>query len=192
MHKQLCYHLQADSNQQDAGGTASDAPDQQMPSTPHGAASEQTDAPTQGSDAPQTVASAQSHTGTAQPLHWAAAAAWTLDNKLLRRAVTAGFQQVDNHILAKCKQSSWTDGCTCVAVWVVHETVLVANIGKASCLSDATGQVHLVADALLLLQFCICGCLSNPAPPQPAADTAFSVHQPSRWTIGSISPHTGP
>jgi integrin-linked kinase-associated serine/threonine phosphatase 2C len=44
-----------------------------------------------------------------------------------------GFTSTDAQLLQQCAQHSWTDGATCVALWLVGSTALVANIGDAKC-----------------------------------------------------------
>lgn len=44
-----------------------------------------------------------------------------------------GFTATDQALLQECKQHNWFDGATCVAVWLVGHTALVANVGDAKC-----------------------------------------------------------
>lgn len=44
-----------------------------------------------------------------------------------------GFKNVDAELLQLCTAHNWQDGAAAVAVWVVAETVLVANVGDAKC-----------------------------------------------------------
>lgn len=44
-----------------------------------------------------------------------------------------GFKATDATVLEQCAANNWQDGATCVAVWVVGDMALVANIGDAKC-----------------------------------------------------------
>ena len=53
----------------------------------------------------------------------------TLEAKRRKRIVAEGFRLTDAEILEQCQQKQWQDGATCVAVWVVGSTAIVANVG---------------------------------------------------------------
>ena len=53
--------------------------------------------------------------------------------KACKAAVAEGFKELDRRVLEQCAAASWPDGCTAVAVWVLGDTVLVANVGDARC-----------------------------------------------------------
>ncbi len=53
--------------------------------------------------------------------------------KACKGAVAEGFKELDRRVLEQCAAASWPDGCTAVAVWVLGDTVLVANVGDARC-----------------------------------------------------------
>ena len=58
-----------------------------------------------------------------------------LDVKAMRQAIAAGFAATDAQVLAQAEQHHWVDGAVCVAVWVIQETVFVANVGLKKHLS---------------------------------------------------------
>lgn len=47
----------------------------------------------------------------------------------MRKAIAAGFSVTDQQALAQAQQCHWVDGAVCVAVWIVQDTVFVANVG---------------------------------------------------------------
>ncbi|KAL4440518.1 hypothetical protein ABPG75_003519 [Micractinium tetrahymenae] len=53
--------------------------------------------------------------------------------KQCKAAITEGFRELDKKVLERCAADGWPDGCTAAAVWVLGDTVLVANIGDARC-----------------------------------------------------------
>ena len=53
--------------------------------------------------------------------------------KQCKEAITEGFRAFDISVLERCAAAGWPDGCTVVAVWVLADTVLVANCGDARC-----------------------------------------------------------
>lgn len=63
----------------------------------------------------------------------AASAGFQLDVKAAKQAIVQGFTKTDEQLLQECSLHNWTDGATCVAVWLVGSTALVANIGDAKC-----------------------------------------------------------
>ena len=52
-----------------------------------------------------------------------------LNIKAMRKAVLTGFALTDQQVLAQAEQRGWNDGAVCAAVWIVDETVVVANVG---------------------------------------------------------------
>ncbi|GER32397.1 protein phosphatase 2C family protein [Striga asiatica] len=54
-----------------------------------------------------------------------------LDVKCAKKAILAGFQSVDEALLQESAAGGWQDGATAVCVWVLGQTVFVANIGDA-------------------------------------------------------------
>lgn len=53
----------------------------------------------------------------------------SLDIKAMRKAIATGFAVTDQQALAQAQQHHWHDGAVCVAVWIVQDTVFVANVG---------------------------------------------------------------
>ncbi|MEW5312016.1 MAG: hypothetical protein WDW38_003680 [Sanguina aurantia] len=55
-----------------------------------------------------------------------------------------GFKTTDQALLRACANNKWTDGACAVGVWIVNDTVLVANVGDAKCVlarvSDKAGS----------------------------------------------------
>ncbi|PNW78595.1 hypothetical protein CHLRE_09g390600v5 [Chlamydomonas reinhardtii] len=45
-----------------------------------------------------------------------------------------GFKTTDAALLKECAAKGWQDGACAVAVWVLQELVLVANVGDAKCI----------------------------------------------------------
>lgn len=56
-----------------------------------------------------------------------------------------GFTSTDAQLLQQCAQHSWTDGATCVALWLVGSTAIVANIGDAKCVLARRPQMDAAA-----------------------------------------------
>lgn len=44
---------------------------------------------------------------------------------------TQGYKATDELVLKECTAKGWQDGACAVAIWVVGETALVANVGDA-------------------------------------------------------------
>lgn len=57
----------------------------------------------------------------------------SLDIKTMRKAIATGFAMTDQEALAQAQQHHWLDGAVCVAVWIVQDTVFVANVMRAVC-----------------------------------------------------------
>eukprot|EP00879_Flechtneria_rotunda_P031446 GHRR01034355.1.p2 GENE.GHRR01034355.1~~GHRR01034355.1.p2 ORF type:complete len:172 (+),score=56.91 GHRR01034355.1:658-1173(+) len=72
---------------------------------------------------------------------------WELNVKAAKQAIVKGFIQTDELLLAQCQERNWQDGAAAVAVWIVQDTVLVANLGDAKCVlarfSDKVRSVEL-------------------------------------------------
>ena len=64
-----------------------------------------------------------------------------LNIKAMRQAIAAGFAATDAQVLAQAEQHHWVDGAVCVAVWVIQETVFVANVGLKKQLSHIQTQL---------------------------------------------------
>ncbi|KAF3342014.1 hypothetical protein FCM35_KLT00652 [Carex littledalei] len=54
-----------------------------------------------------------------------------MDLKAAKKAILEGFQRTDESILKESERGNWQDGATAVCVWVLGQTVVVANIGDA-------------------------------------------------------------
>ena len=52
-----------------------------------------------------------------------------LDIKAMRKAIAAGFAVTDEQVLAEASQRHWVGGAVCVTLWIVQDTVFVANVG---------------------------------------------------------------
>ena len=62
----------------------------------------------------------------------------------MRKAIAAGFAFTEQQVLEQAQQRQWLDGAVCVAVWLIHETVFVANVG----LNNASWTVAVSLAAL--------------------------------------------
>lgn len=51
--------------------------------------------------------------------------------KAAKRAIFDGFRKTDESLLQESAAGGWMDGATAVCVWVLGQTVFVANIGDA-------------------------------------------------------------
>ncbi|XP_027167506.1 probable protein phosphatase 2C 8 [Coffea eugenioides] len=54
-----------------------------------------------------------------------------LDVKAAKKAILEGFRKTDESLLQESTAGGWQDGATAVCVWVLGQTVFVANIGDA-------------------------------------------------------------
>ncbi|KAA8541303.1 hypothetical protein F0562_025266 [Nyssa sinensis] len=54
-----------------------------------------------------------------------------LDVKAAKRAILDGFRRTDESLLQESATGGWQDGATAVCVWVLGQTVFVANVGDA-------------------------------------------------------------
>ncbi|KAL8474757.1 hypothetical protein ACS0TY_030540 [Phlomoides rotata] len=54
-----------------------------------------------------------------------------LDVKSAKKAILNGFRKTDEALLQESAAGGWQDGATAVCVWVLEQTVFVANIGDA-------------------------------------------------------------
>lgn len=54
-----------------------------------------------------------------------------LDVKATKRAILDGFRKTDESLLQESSAGGWQDGATAVCVWVLGQTVFVANVGDA-------------------------------------------------------------
>ncbi|KAJ0049660.1 hypothetical protein Pint_16936 [Pistacia integerrima] len=54
-----------------------------------------------------------------------------LDVKAAKKAILEGFRKTDESLLQESALGGWQDGATAVCVWVLGQTVFVANVGDA-------------------------------------------------------------
>lgn len=54
-----------------------------------------------------------------------------LDVKAAKRAILDGFRKTDESIIQESTSGGWQDGATAVCVWILGQTVFVANVGDA-------------------------------------------------------------
>ncbi|XP_019167522.1 PREDICTED: probable protein phosphatase 2C 8 isoform X3 [Ipomoea nil] len=63
-----------------------------------------------------------------------------LDVKTAKRAILEGFRNTDESLLRESTAGGWQDGATAVCVWVLGQTVFVANIGDAKAVLARSSQ----------------------------------------------------
>ncbi|KAF7065171.1 hypothetical protein CFC21_071321 [Triticum aestivum] len=69
--------------------------------------------------------------------------------KVAKKAIIEGFRKADESLLQESAKGNWQDGATAVCVWVLGQTVLVANAGDAKAVlarSTSTDGEGAVAD----------------------------------------------
>ncbi|XP_051114710.1 probable protein phosphatase 2C 8 isoform X4 [Andrographis paniculata] len=75
-----------------------------------------------------------------------------LDVKSAKKAILNGFRKTDEALLLESAAGGWQDGATAVCVWILDQTVFVANIGDAKAVvarsSAADGSNPLKAIVL--------------------------------------------
>lgn len=54
-----------------------------------------------------------------------------LDVKAAKKAILDGFRKTDESLLQESVSGGWQDGATAVCIWILGQTVFVANIGDA-------------------------------------------------------------
>ncbi|ONM54178.1 putative protein phosphatase 2C 8 [Zea mays] len=54
-----------------------------------------------------------------------------MDIKAAKKAVIEGFRRTDESLLQESTKGNWQDGATAVCVWILGQTVVVANVGDA-------------------------------------------------------------
>ncbi|EEF42026.1 protein phosphatase 2c, putative [Ricinus communis] len=54
-----------------------------------------------------------------------------LDVKAAKKAILDGFRKTDESLLRESTAGGWQDGATAVCVWILEDTVFIANIGDA-------------------------------------------------------------
>ncbi|PNH10320.1 putative protein phosphatase 2C 8 [Tetrabaena socialis] len=82
-----------------------------------------------------------------------------VDAKACKACIVEGFKAADQTLLKECAAKSWQDGACAVAVWVLQNLVLVANVGDAKCIlarmpetagGAAAAQIMLQPKAIVL------------------------------------------
>ncbi|VAI17373.1 unnamed protein product [Triticum turgidum subsp. durum] len=69
--------------------------------------------------------------------------------KVAKKAIIEGFRKADESLLQESAKGNWQDGATAVCVWVLGQTVVVANAGDAKAVlarSTSTDGEGVVAD----------------------------------------------
>ncbi|KAM3256888.1 hypothetical protein ACQJBY_049346 [Aegilops geniculata] len=69
--------------------------------------------------------------------------------KVAKKAIIEGFRKADESLLQESAKGNWQDGATAVCVWVLGQTVVVANAGDAKAVlarSTSTDGEGAVAD----------------------------------------------
>ncbi|CAL5088951.1 unnamed protein product [Urochloa decumbens] len=54
-----------------------------------------------------------------------------MDVKAAKKAIIEGFRRTDESLLQESTKGNWQDGATAVCVWILGQTVVVANAGDA-------------------------------------------------------------
>ena len=67
--------------------------------------------------------------------------------KTMRKAISTGFLVTDQQALMQAQQCHWVDGAVCVAVWIVQDTIFVANVGLMSQLSPQLPAIDAASAA---------------------------------------------
>lgn len=74
-----------------------------------------------------------------------------MDIKAAKKAILEGFRRTDESLLQESAKGNWQDGATAVCIWILGQTVLVANIGDAKVVlarsSTADGSQNLSNEA---------------------------------------------
>ncbi|KAJ6800779.1 uncharacterized protein M6B38_201950 [Iris pallida] len=63
-----------------------------------------------------------------------------MDVKAAKKAVLEGFKRTDETLLQESAKGNWQDGATSVCLWVLGQTVIVANIGDAKAVLARTSS----------------------------------------------------
>ncbi|XP_010924512.1 probable protein phosphatase 2C 67 [Elaeis guineensis] len=58
----------------------------------------------------------------------------SMDVKAAKKAILEGFRRTDESLLQESAKGYWLDGATAVCIWILGQTVLVANIGDAKAI----------------------------------------------------------
>ncbi|XP_074590361.1 LOW QUALITY PROTEIN: putative protein phosphatase 2C 67 [Curcuma longa] len=66
---------------------------------------------------------------------------YIMDIKVAKKAIIEGFRKTDESLFQESAKGNWQDGATAVCVWILGETVLIANIGDAKAvLARSVGE----------------------------------------------------
>ncbi|KAL3512210.1 hypothetical protein ACH5RR_024927 [Cinchona calisaya] len=65
-----------------------------------------------------------------------------LDVKAAKKAILEGFRKTDESLIKESTAGGWQDGATAVCVWVLGQTVFVANVGDAKAVVARSSVVH--------------------------------------------------
>lgn len=68
--------------------------------------------------------------------------AYHLDVKAAKRAILEGFRKTDASLLQESAAGAWQDGATAACVWVLGQTVFVANVGDAKAVVARLSTVN--------------------------------------------------
>ncbi|KAH7651150.1 Protein phosphatase 2C family protein [Dioscorea alata] len=69
--------------------------------------------------------------------------AYHMDIKAAKRAILEGFRRTDESLLQESTKGNWQDGATAVCLWILGQTVLVANLGDAKAvLARSSNESH--------------------------------------------------
>ncbi|KAL5205559.1 hypothetical protein ABZP36_033768 [Zizania latifolia] len=72
-----------------------------------------------------------------------------MDVKAAKKAIIDGFRRTDEFLLQESTKGNWQDGATAVCVWILGQTVVVANAGDAKAVlarSTSTDSEGVVDD----------------------------------------------
>ncbi|XP_015575426.1 probable protein phosphatase 2C 8 isoform X2 [Ricinus communis] len=64
-----------------------------------------------------------------------------LDVKAAKKAILDGFRKTDESLLRESTAGGWQDGATAVCVWILEDTVFIANIGDAKAVLARSSEV---------------------------------------------------
>ncbi|XP_058087111.1 probable protein phosphatase 2C 8 isoform X3 [Magnolia sinica] len=65
-----------------------------------------------------------------------------MDVKAAKKAILEGFRKTDELLLQESTAGGWQDGATAVCVWILGQTVLVANVGDAKAVLARSSTVN--------------------------------------------------
>ncbi|XP_020095061.1 probable protein phosphatase 2C 67 isoform X3 [Ananas comosus] len=73
-----------------------------------------------------------------------------MDIKAAKKAILEGFRRTDESLLEESAKGNWQDGATAVCVWVLGQTVMVANIGDAKAVLARSSSADQRLKAIVL------------------------------------------